>query len=849
MNGRTVETFYVRPVVPLLLSMILGIAGGAGFPGFSIWAYGIVLASAGIILFSIKEKKPVLISPILLLLVLGYLSIQPWIVPKFPPHHIIHFLDTHPWKITGVIDTPVDRYPNRQKMILHAEFLEYNEKSFSVAGRIRLTVAGKGPDFRQGDRVALFSKIKSIRNFNNPGGFDYKRHMMFKKVWGSAYVSAQKITLIHRQSGGKVGQFIAEERRNISDLIDQTGNGKEQAVLKAVIIGDKNAISKDLRNTFNRAGVSHLLAISGLHIGIVATVAFFFLRWILSHIHLFLRNAWTKKGAVLLSLIPVFIYGLLSGMSPSTQRAVIMVSVFLAAFLFEREHDPMNTLALAAILILIVHPPALYSISFQLSFTAVLAIIYGLSKTGPLWESVKHKASKPWKTGLVTKLFYFSMASVFAVLGTLPLVMFYFNQISLVGIPTNFIMVPLIGFVVIPLGLLGVFLYPVTVFGSLLCFKAGAAVLGPTLGVLTFLADLPFAAIKTVTPSFLEICCFYLFLWAILNLKYVPLKITLLQNHTKNTEKNLSVNNHIQKTALIIAFFVTVVFGIDTAYWAYHRWWHDDFRVTMIDVGHGNAALLELPHGYDMLVDGGGFPDNLVFDMGAYIIARVLWQKKIKTIDTLVLSHPNSDHLNGLIYIAEHFNVKNVWTNHEDTKTFGYKKFVETIQHHNINWPSYDKIYGVHQIEGVAIDILYPPGDYIEKKKKERWRNMNNNSLVLKASYGSESFLFPGDIETRAEYELVSTGGNKLKSTVLLAPHHGSKTSSSQLFLETVAPELVIISSGWKSRFGFPHPSVLKRYKKQGCRIFETAENGAISIKTDGKTLRVKPTIAHKKAF
>lgn len=849
MSGRNFETFYSRPVIPLLLSMILGIAGGVGFPALDVLAYAIALVSAGIILLCIKEKKPVQITPFVLLLVLGYLSIQPWMAPKFPPHHIIHFLDTHPWKITGIIDTPVDRYSNRQKMILHADILEDNKRSFPVTGRIRLTVAGKGPNLRQGDRIVLFSKIRSIRNFNNPGGFDYKRYMMFKKVWGTAYASSQKVTLINRKSGGKIGLIIAEGRRNISDLIDRTGDGKEQDVLKAVIIGNKNAISKDLRNAFNRAGVGHLLAISGLHIGIVATTAFFFFRWILSHFNLFLLNAWTKKGAVLLSIIPVFIYGLLSGMSPSTQRAVIMVTVFLTAFLFEREHDPMNTLALAAMLILIVYPPALFSISFQLSFTAVLAIIYGLSRIQPLWESSKIGVKKSKKTNLATKLFYFFMASVLAILGTLPLVMFYFNQISLVGIPTNFIMVPLIGFVVVPLGLLGVFLYPVTVFGALMCFKAGAAVLGPALGIITFFSDLPFAAIKTVTPSFLEICCFYIFFWAVLNLKYVTLQISHLHDHTLDTKKNLPAEGYIQKTAGIIALLVVVVFGIDTAYWLYHRNWHDDFRVTMIDVGDGNAALLELPHGYDMLVDGGGFSDNRIFDMGAYIIAPLLWQKKIKTVDTLVLSHPNSDHLNGLIYIAEHFNVKNIWTNREDTSTYGYKKFIETIKNHKINWPLYKEIHGIHRIEGVYIDILYPPDDFIEKKKKERWRNLNNNSLVLKASYGSESFLFPGDIETRAEYELVSTIGDKLKSTVLLVPHHGSKTSSSQRFIETVAPKLVVISSSWRSRFGFPHPSILKRYKEKGCRVFDTAYNGAISIKTDGNTLRVRPMVTDKKAF
>jgi len=201
------------------------------------------------------------------------------------------------------------------------------------------------------------------------------------------------------------------------------------------------------------------------------------------------------------------------------------------------------------------------------------------------------------------------------------------------------------------------------------------------------------------------------------------------------------------------------------------------------------------------------------------------------------------DHLNGLIYIAEHFNVKNVWTNNEAANTLGYKNFMEAIKKYRIYMPEYKEVAGIHDINGVRLDICYPSVDFIKKRKVERWRNVNNNSLVLKASFGSESFLFPGDIEIRAEYELAAIAGDKLKSTVLLAPHHGSKTSSSEMFIEKVNPEVIIISSGWKSRFGFPHPSVLQRYKEKGCRILGTARNGAVSMSTDGQTLTIKPTI------
>jgi len=837
------KTFYFRPVIPLLLSMISGIVVGAWFPGHGVWMIMVVSVCAATLFFFIRKKRTSKLFPIVLLIALGYLSIQPWVFPSFPSNHVIHFMDTHPWKITGVIVISDTKNLSRQKHILRTEFLEDKGEPFPVEGRIRLTVSGDAPDLSTGDRIVFRSRIRAIRNFNNPGGFDYQRFMAFKKVWGSAYVPAQKLTLIQKNTAKGMGAIILDARQRISNLIDQTGDKEEQGVLKALIVGDREAISPELRTSFNRVGAGHLLAISGLHIGIIATASFLFFKWILSHIRFFLLNAWTKKGAVLLSIVPVLVYGLLSGMSPSTQRAVIMVIVFLTAFLFEREHDLINTLAIAAMMILIVYPPSLFSISFQLSFAAVLAIIYGLSRIRTPWPSVQNITRRHKWSKAALKLYYFFMTSFFAVIGTLPLVMYYFNQVSLVGLPANIIFIPLIGFVVVPLGIMAVFLYPLTVSGALVCLKAGSAVLEYVIKIINFISGWTFAAIKTVTPNYLEIFCFYVLFWVLLNLESVQPRTPLALSKDRRSQSKKS----IQKPVVIIFLLTVLMFSADAAYWLYQRCWHDDLKVTMIDVGHGNASLLELPYGYTMLIDGGGFSDNRVFDVGASIVAPFLWRKKIRTVDTVVLSHANSDHLNGLIYIAENFHVKNVWTNHEAADTFGYRLFMKTIKKNHIQMPAYRKITGVHDINGLKINVLYPSKDFIEKKDIETWRNLDNNSMVLKASFGKVSLLFPGDIKTPAEYELVSTVGDKLRSSVLLAPHHGSKTSSTERFLEKVKPEVVVISSRWQSRFGFPHPSVLKRYQDMGCRVLETAQDGAVIMRTDGQTLTIRPTITTDK--
>lgn len=827
--------------------MILGLACGSWLPGYEVCAYFIILVCTGLILYFILQRKTALILPVILFFAFGYISLQPWIAPKFPSNHITNFLDSRKWRIVGLIHENPIIYKDRLKFILQTRTLgEDKDNNFPVTGKIRVTVRGNFPNLSIGDKVSFTGKLRSIRNFKNPGGFDYKKYMAFKEIWGTSYVRGKDLIVIKRNSGKGINKIIADARSRISDLIDNTVEGNNGGVLKALIIGDRNSISKNLKEAFNRAGVGHILAISGLHIGIVATVAFFFFKWILSYFKYFLWNALTIKITAVLSFFPVFIYGLLSGMSPSTQRAVIMVTVFLMTFLFEREHDSINTLAIAAMIILVVHPPSLFSISFQLSFIAVLAIIYGHSRI-----RIKSITRKQGLFQLRKKVYLFLLTSLFAILGTLPFLMLYFNQVSFVGLLANLFVVPLIGFIVVPLGLFSVLLYPVSVYGATWCINANSELLAKALDIVIWFSNLPFASIKTVTPTYFEICCYYVMGWAIFNL--IGIHYENAGEKDKFREGTDQIDSKVElekqstasrKKKVLAVLIVVIIAGVaDTCYWLYNRFWHDDLRITIIDVGQGSSALMEMPEGFNLLIDGGGFPDNSTFDVGERVIAPLLWRKKIKAIDTLILSHPNSDHLNGLLYIAENFNVKRVWANCDTADTVGYRKFMEIIKKKAIHLPEFKDISRTHIINGAQLELLYPADDYMDNNNR-KWSNLNNNSLVIKVKFGSKSILFPGDIMSKAEKELVAIAGDDLTSTVLIAPHHGSKTSSSESFVDSVNPEIVIFSSGWRNRYRFPHPSVLKKYKERECRILRTDSQGAVTISTDGQSLEVLPMIA-----
>ena len=861
--------FYLRPIAALLLSLMGGIVLGCQFPGHAIVTLGFVFLAAGFIGINLFRKKPVGLSPIFLYIALGYVAVQPWVAPHYSPNHIQNFSDDTRWQIAGVVDSHPVQFSYLKRFVLRADTLKHKEASYRVTGRIRVTVSGKGPGFARGDRVVFRSRLRQPRNFNNPGGFNYRRYMAFKGLWRTAYTKGSRLQVVQKASSGDAAQQLQGARRALAALIDRADKGPSAAVLKALVIGDRSAISSEVRDEFNRAGVGHVLAISGLHIGIVATVAFFFFHKLLRLVRPLLWRAWTRKGAAILSLVPVCIYGLVSGMSPSTQRAVIMVGAFLMTFLFERERDTLNTLALAAFIILIWFPPALFSISFQLSFMAVLSILYGLACIQKAAPIVGQSDPTGFAYQLRRKLVGFFWVSLLAICGTLPLVMFYFNQISLVGLFANFVIVPPVGFVVIPCGLLTLFIYPVSSQIAYGCVQICLFVLEYVLMAINYFADLPFAAVKTITPSLFEMVCYYVLGWVTLNWLNTRLALTgyrdlptsradcaTPQGRNSKSHGSFGLNRLLSRAAAagrfltagfaarkgaIIGLVVVLALLVDAGYWFARRNFNGHLRVTYIDVGQGSSALLELPGGHTALIDGGGFSDNNTFDMGARVLAPFLWRKKIRTIDTLVLSHPNSDHLNGLIFIARHFNVKTIWTNNETRATQGYKRLQNIIAQEQISLPDFQHMPRQQWINGVEFRFLYPPADFLTRKASQKWRSLNNNSLVVKVSYGNISFLFAGDIMAKAEQELVELAAAHLGCDVLLVPHHGSRTSSSPPFLSSVQPDIAVFSAGGKNRFRLPHPAVLAAYEKIGSRIFRTDQNGAIMVKTDGNRLTVEP--------
>jgi len=853
------EKFYHRPVIPLTVALMVGIAFGSAVPGFESWALGLAVGCGAVVACCLARRTSARISPLLLFTALGYLSLQPWVHPRFPENHISGFLDTGPWRIVGVVDDRPLEFENRTRLVLRVERLERERETHDVSGLLRVTVAGEAAGVDQGDRIGIYSRIRALRNFNNPGGFDFKRSMAYREIWGSAFAEVRNLSLLEKEAGAGWLGWIDRLRSAIARLIDQAGLGSEAAVLKALVMGDQSEISPEIRQAFTRTGTSHILSISGLHITLVASVAFIVFRWLLSWSPFALRHAWVRKGAALLTLIPVTLYALVAGFSPSTQRALLMVSVFLLAFLAERETDLMNTLTLAAFCILAVQPASLFSISFQLSFAAVWSIVYGFDRIKGLRSAVPPEGegqTAKIKRGIIA----FFGVSLIATWGTLPLGMYYFNTVSFIGLAANCVAIPLMGYIVVMLGLAGTLLAPLSVPAAVACYQAGGWVLSTSIALMEAMAATPFAAARTISPSLIELALFYLLTWALVHLATGRESTAGPHAGAAGPHRGavsgvvgrlrgavfqaIRCGNPGRRAAAVALVLSLIGVCADAGYWVHQRFGRRDLRVTLLDVGQGSAVLLEFPGGATALVDGGGVADLTAFDVGAQVVAPFLWRRKIATVDTLILTHPNSDHLNGLLFIADNFNVKSVWTNGESRPLPGYQKLMRTASERGMAVPRWADLPRDSTVKGAALEVLYPPGDFRERLQVDRWRqDENNNSLVTRVALGEVSVLIPGDIMRPAEKELVALAGDRLKSTVLIAPHHGSRTSSSEEFLAAVAPQAVFISCADRPGSGLPHPQTLERYAARKASIYRTDRNGAVQLTTDGRRYRIEPTV------
>jgi len=801
------------PFLPLTLALIIGILIGRYIPIIiSLLAVGVLFP---LCLFLLWRRRLFTAQLLVLaaLIALGALLIHFSLHPAIPPHHISKLPDRHKVVLTGSIYRPPQRDVRKTVAYLRADSISSGDTVAPATGRIRITIGDPLVPVRYGYRVRLQAKLYRPHNFRNPGAFDYEGYLRRKGVLVTGYVrDADQVHILSTEGGNPLMRRFDSLREGIEAFLDAHTSPPGRGLLKALLIGERGEIPDKSREAFIAAGAVHILAISGLHLGIIVTLIFFAVQGLLRLSERALLRYDIRKVAALATFPPLLVYIVITGFPISTIRAGIMASCFLIAILIDRYRNPLNTLGFAAFIILLVSPTSLWDPSFQLSFSSVLGIIV---LTPPLYRLLypqdpltllTRQAGGRIKRGIILSF----IASFAAIAVTSPIVAFHFHRVSIMGLISNAVIIPIIGLGVLPLGLLSLPLIPIFPSGGALLAQAAAILAQGGIKAMELISSLPFAATHLPGPTVLEMILFYGLIGSLLWLK----------------------KPYVKKAALVL---ILVIALFDLSYWGLRGYAQNGLRATFLDVGQGDCTLVEFPHGKRMLIDGGGLYGD--FDVGEKVVAPFLWERRILRVDYLVLSHPEPDHYKGLIFIAQHFRPREFWHSGLTSDASSYKELLSIIQKKGIRMVQVEDGF-VRSIGGARLEALHPmegwmPGD----RHKRGW--VNNNSLVLRMTFGEYTFLFTGDIEGEAETRLLKAGKD-LRAHVLKVPHHGSKTSSTYSFVKEVSPRYAVFPVGYKNIFHFPSRRVVSRYESCGCQILRTDLDGAITVTSDGKKLAVR---------
>jgi competence protein ComEC len=747
---------------------------------------------------------------------LGIFSIQLYLPSQHPPSHISHFTGLEGISLEGIIDRPPERSRGRTQLLIRSQKIVLSSRTIPVEGLLLIFLKEEDPSLRVGDRLRFLCRLYPPRGFRNPGGFSYERHLAFDRIYTIGFSSGER-GWVKLGEGFKNPMILRLEswRDRIRDFLNREASPPSSSIFKALVLGEQGDIPEEIKEHFILTGTAHLLAISGDQFGIVAILSFSLLIWILKRSEFLLLSISVKKWAAGLTIPCIVLYAFIAGGGISVIRAAIMVITFLFSILLNRERNMLHTLALAAFLILIFSPPSLFDVSFQLSFLAVLSILYLVPRTLQEFkrEEISLLLKTSWKKNMLKYLTLSLLVTGVAILGTAPFVALHFNRFAPIGFITNLFIIPWVGFLIVPLSLAAsIFSFFFVPFATFLINVNGFITL-ILVRVLGFLASLPFASLFVSTPTVFEILLFYSLLFLVVHLRKG------------------------RKTRYLFAG-LCIVFACDLTYWSLKDSFQKDLRLTFIDVGHGDSILIEFPKGKKMLIDGGGLYEDR-FDTGKNVIAPFLWEKKIRRIDTLVLTHPDPDHLKGLNFIASQFSIGQFWDNGCQTQSEPHLQLKETLRAKKIKAQSLNEETPSQIINGVELSVLNPPAWNSTQGQIENRLNLNNSSLVMRLQFKNVSMLLTGDIEKEAEGR-ISRKDCPLRSDILKIPHHGSSSSSSLPFLNRVKPTYAVLSVGERNIARLPHPDVLKRYLQLGSRILRTDKQGAITVVTDGGNIEVK---------
>ena len=764
--------------------------------------------------------------------------------------------------------------PWGQRFEIDLEQVEAAGATLNTSGGLRVNfypgprVAEPPVGLRAGDRVEILVKARAPRDYLDPGAFDVKGFLAREKIDVVGSLRSGELLQLVGRPPPTISQRLARARGSLLARLDSlfVGHPERGAVARAMLLGDRSFVDSSVVLAFQKTAAYHVLVVAGLHVGALVI----FLWWVGK------RLRFSMLGISVMTLLALTAYVGIVQDRPPILRAALMAALYLCARPLFRRVELLNTIAIAALILLIWKPSSLGDSSFELSFLAAgviagLALPWmerssapyraGLNHLGDVTRDTAHapkiaqfriemRAAVQWLAGRMPtriasrasdllvlpvraglRLWEIILLSAVIQWGMLPLLAEDFHRVSLAGPVSNIPAVLLTG-IIVPLGFVTLGMAMVWARAGLLLAKALSFCVGLLIASVEWFTRWPRLTYRIPGPP---VWLMILFFVGFIFLAGVARAIAVRRRDPALRRQWLPVAQPLEWiTALVVVALAVLV--------AWHPFapslYRGKLEVSVLDVGQGDSIFVAFPDGRTMLVDGGGQAGAEVVDgfrsgpdVGEEVVSPYLWSRGIKRLDVVALSHAHHDHLDGLHAVIANFEVGELWIG-RDEETPAFLVLLAEARAHGIQ--IVQEIQGrTFDWDGVRGEVLWP-ADVSEVDKAA-----NDNSLVMRIQDGDENFLLPGDIEKKVENQLVDEHA-PLSANFLKVPHHGSKTSSTDAFVGAVAPRVAVVSVGEGNQFGHPVDSVVERYAQAGVRFLRTDRDGAVTALTDGHDLVVR---------
>lgn len=668
-----------------------------------------------------------------------------------------------------------------------------------------------------GTQIKLAGEYTAPEGQRNFKGYSYKEYLMTKEIYGTVKIeNSNDVETIKKNQSNFFEKMINKVSNLLKRKVEILLPENSASLLKGILLGDCTDISSDVKENFKECNLSHMLAVSGAH-----------LSYLIIGINIILsKKIFGKRASKIITIFGIIIFMNITNMSPSIERAGISSIICIIASLIHRKPDAINAVAIAVLCTVIKNPLSILNVGMQLSYAGTLSLLMfanGREENNSREIIENNEKGKNIKKYLVESIKVTLCANILI----MPLTVYKFNTISLNFILANLVAGPLLGLSLI-LGLIML----VTSFISLNIAKLFSFILNIILIILMkstkLISQIPYSNITVITPHLISIVIIY----TIIFLGYYIAKSPELR-------KKLKVNKKLMIKTIAIVLSITII-SVATLNLLEEK----KLKLYFVDVGQGDCTYLKTPSGKNILIDGGGNRDKEKYDVGKKVLLPYLLDRRVKKLDYIIVSHFDADHAQGLEAVIQNIKVKNIIVCKQASDSALYQEIMKLCKKKNANIITVKRGQTIKIDKYVHFEILHP-GDIMLDDGKG---GLNANAIVTKMyctiKNKTTTIMFTGDIEEKAEDELVKIYGDKLKADILKVAHHGSKTSSTAEFLKCVSPKIALIGVGKDNTFGHPNSGVLSRLEDINAKIYRTDKLGEITVTISKNKTSIKTKIS-----